>query len=148
MTVRVGTAEDFVACIPMAERFWRVAGYQIPFDADSTLDYFEMGLNAGLFSVAEKNGQVIGFVIGISAPCMVNRNYRVAAELAWWMEPEYRNTPDSVKLVKHIEQLAKDAGVALWSMMCLESQEPDKVENMYMRMGYKRAERTFTKGLN
>jgi GNAT superfamily N-acetyltransferase len=148
MTVRHGTAEDFVACIPMAERFWKVAGYSIPFDADSTLDYFVLGLQSGLFSVAEKNGQVIGFIVGVSAPCMVNRNYTVAAELAWWVEPEFRNTPDSIRLIKHIENSAKDAGVALWSMMCLESQEPEKVGNMYMGMGYSRAERTFAKRLN
>lgn len=147
MTVRAGTAEDFIPCVQMAERFWSVAGYaeSIPFDADSTVDYFVMGLNSGLFSVAEKDGKVIGFVIGVSAPCMVNRDYKVAAELAWWIEPEYRNGMDAIRLIKHIENQAQQQGCKIWSMMCLEAQEPDKVESMYLRMGYKPTERSFAR---
>jgi hypothetical protein len=147
MTVRAGTAQDFLPCVLMAERFWAVAGHadSIPFDADSTVDYFVMGLNCGLFSVAERGGRVIGFVIGVSAPCMVNRNYRVAAELAWWIEPEYRHGMDSIRLIKHIEKQAEESGCKIWSMICLESLEPEKVGNMYLGMGYKPAERSFVR---
>ena len=125
-----------------------MAGHSIPFDADSTVDYFALGLQCGLFSVAEKDGNVVGFIIGISAPCMVNRNYKIGAELAWWVDPQYRHGGDAIRLVKHIEQKAKEAGCALWSMMCLEAIEPDKVEKMYLHLGYEKGERTFTRRLN
>ncbi|MES2367709.1 MAG: GNAT family N-acetyltransferase [Pseudomonadota bacterium] len=150
MTVRAGTAQDFLSCIPMAERFWSVAGYagDIPFDADSTVDYFAMGLKAGLFAVAEKSGEVIGFVIGVTTPSMVNRDCLIGAELAWWMEPEHRNSMDAIRLLKHIELMAKEAGCKLWSMMCLEALEPEKVEKMYLKMGYEKSERTFTRRLH
>jgi GNAT superfamily N-acetyltransferase len=146
MTVRSGTGEDVVQCVVMASRFWELTDHKnIPFDPDSTIDYFELGLKSGLFSVAEVSGNLVGFVIGVTAPCMVNRNYKIGAELAWWVEPEHRNGSIGIKLLKHIEQGAKEAGCAIWSMMCLESQEPEKVESMYLRMGYTKTERSYAR---
>lgn len=148
MIVRHGKAEDIPRCLEMSENFYKVAGYDsvIPFCAESSEVYFEAAMEMGLFSVAEKGG-LVGFILGLSIPFLMNKSYLVGTELAWWVEPEYRSTNIGVKLLEHIEKSAEEAGCVMWSMMCLESQAPEKMEELYLKLGYEPRERTFTKVL-
>lgn len=131
----------------MAEKFWEVSGYGdlIPYDHDSTEEYFRASMNCGLLAVSEQEGQITGFIAGVAAPSMVNRNYLIGAELAWWVEPEYRKSGDGIRLIRHIETKAEDIGCKIWSMMSLEAQAPEEMENLYLKLGYTKAERTYVK---
>jgi GNAT superfamily N-acetyltransferase len=147
MTVRNGTFADIEHCLPLAELFWSETGHadHIPYDADSTADYFKLALNHGLFIVATSGEEFIGFGAGVTANSLVNRSYKIGAELAWWIRPEFRGGPYAIKIMKMLEKNAEAAGCALWSMMLLETSEPEKVQSMYLRMGYSPGERTFSK---
>lgn len=148
MIIRHGTMDDMAECLVMAENFYQVAGYKsvIPFCAETTAKYFKMALDGfGCMSVAEKEGKLVGFIVGLVSPSLVNENYLVGTELAWWMEPEHRKGSAGIRLLRHIEKSAKEIGCILWSMMCLEEQAPEKIEKMYLSEGYKKTERTFTK---
>jgi GNAT superfamily N-acetyltransferase len=143
--IRNGTQRDKDAVLRMAKKFYSECGYEahIEYDYDSCSALYEMCLDMGLCSVAEVDGELVGFVIGLKSPFLMNQNYSIGAEVAWWVEPEHRGL--GLKLLRHIEQSAKDQGLKMWSMMCLESMEPEKVSEIYLKSGYKPTERSFTR---
>ena len=141
--IRKGALSDKERVLEMARKFYSACGYEshIPFDYDSCASLFEMCLD--LCSVAEVDGKLVGFVLGIQTPYLMNRNYMVGGEIAWWVEPEYRGI--GIKLLRHIENTAQELGLKMWSMMCLESMEPEKVSEIYLKSGYQPTERSFAR---
>ena len=149
MIIRAGQLIDLERCLDMAENFYEVAGYKedIPLCRDSCREFMEFAMSQGLLFVAALEGSVVGFVLGIASPYIMNKNYLAGAELAWWVEPEYRKGSTGIKLLKAIEKSAKDLGIKMWSMMSLESVEPEKMERLYKALGYVPAERTYVRVL-
>lgn len=147
--VRPAEFEDMSAVLVLARKFFEVSGYAAlgEFDVESCADVLLTSMNQNLCFVAEAEGEVVGFVLGASMPSLFNRNIKVGVELGWWVEPAYRNGVSGIRLLKAIESSAQEQGLKSWSMVCLESQDPEKVESMYLRMGYTRAERTFVRAM-
>lgn len=147
MIIRAGQLIDLERCLDMAENFYEVAGYkdEIPLCRDSCRFFMETALKQGMLFVATLEGHVVGFVLGICSPYIMNKNYLAGAELAWWVEPEHRKGSTGIKLLKAIENSAKDLGVKMWSMMSLESVEPEKMDRLYKALGYTQAERTYVR---
>lgn len=147
MIIRRANENDIEKLLVLSESFYQVAGYKdiIPFCKESSREYVLISLDMGLISVAEHKGEVVGFVLGLAIPFIMNKEYLVGTELAWWMEPEHRKGSAGIKLLAHIEKSAKEMGCRMWSMMSLEGLEPEKIEKLYLSRGYKKTENTFTK---
>lgn len=145
MIIRQAQASDKERVLEMAQNFYSVSGYEntIPFDYETCSGLFDMALGMGLVSVAESD-QVVGFVLGIAMPSMMNKNYLIGCELAWWVEPHCRGKV-GIQLLRHIESSAQKLGLAMWSMMSLESQNPEMIEKIYINSGYEKTENTFTR---
>lgn len=145
MIIRAATMDDMDQLCQMAGQFYEVAGYadSIPFDTESCKFYIEMGIEQGLCFVADK-GSLVGFISGIAFPAIMNMDYLVGSELAWWVELEDRGNV-GIKLLKAIEESAKARGIKMWSMMSLEAQNPEMVDSLYKRLGYKATEHTYSK---
>lgn len=146
MKTRIAEPPDKLSVIELARKFHQCTAYTaIPFDAETASDLFDSALGQNLVFVAEHGGEVVGFVLGLAFPSVLNKKVLMGSELAWWVEPEYRGTSAGIKLLNHIEQSAQTLGVKAWSMICLESLSPDMVEAIYLRMGYRKSERSYTK---
>ena len=147
MIIRAGQLIDLERCLDMAESFYEVAGYKddVPLCRDSCREFMEFSMSQGLLFVAALEDSVVGFVLGIASPYIMNKKYLAGAELAWWVEPEHRKGTTGVRLLKAIEKSAKDLGVKMWSMMSLESVEPEKMERLYNALGYTPMERTYVR---
>lgn len=145
--IRKAVESDIPVCVEMTRDFCKINGYQdhIPFDEETVKEWMAVGIQQGMLSVAVKDNEVVGFVLGVISPSIVNKDILVGCELAWWMQPKHRGGRLGIQLLKHIEVSAKENGAKIWSMMCLEALEPDKVERMYMKLGYKKSERTSIK---
>jgi GNAT superfamily N-acetyltransferase len=146
VTIRAAQIEDLSACLVMARKFFAVCGIKgVEFDFDTCAERFITAVGQKLCFVAESQGQLVGFVLGAACPSIFNKHILAGVELAWWVEPEFRNGILGIKLLKAIENSAKEQGIKSWSMICLEAQEPEKVESMYLRLGYEKTERTFVR---
>ena len=144
MTIRSAKVEDIPQIIDLAKKFHAVSGYDcLEFDCDTVGRLALQSIDQGLCAAAEVDGKIVGFLAGMQFPALLNANIMVGAEVAWWVEPEYRNKPIGVKLLKYSEQQAKDKKLKFWSMMCLEQLNADGLESIYERMGYKKSERTY-----
>ena len=144
--IRHANEEDAIRVMELAHNFYQETPYalEIPYDPNTCAEIFFKALDQGLCSVAEENGEVVGFVLGLAFPSVMNRNYLMGCELAWWVEPAYRGSV-GYRLLRHIEKSAQDLGVKGWSMVALEDHDPEKVEKIYLRTGYQKTERTYSR---
>ena len=88
-----------------------------------------------------------GVILGVVYPHFLNPSIIVAQEIGWWVEPEYRGSITAIKLYKEFERKAKQMGVSKLMMISLHSLEPEKVNAMYSKLGYRPIEYTFLKDL-
>ena len=146
--IRLGTVDDIGRCIELSHNFYRHTEYikHIPLCEDSCRTYLETSVEQGLLIVCEFDGVIQGFAMALSYPFIMNADYKACAEIAWWVEPDYRGRC-GVKLLRKLESQAKSQGVIFLSMMLLEAVEPEKVARIYEACGYTQAERTFLKVL-
>jgi GNAT superfamily N-acetyltransferase len=143
MSVRLARMEDFPVVCRMARDFHQASEYRvIEFDEASCFLLFQSALSKGLVFVSEGR-ELTGFVLGLPFPCPLNQSKTMVSELAWWVDPQYRNTSAGMRLFQALEEAAKEYGSTSLTMICLESMEPDMVQGIYERKGYKAAERAF-----
>jgi len=147
MLTRLVTKEDIPILVEMAREFYACTIYDIPFDDESVSLNIQLSMEYDLCFIAESDGVPAGFILGVVSPFLVNRDVFVCAELAWWVLAPFRNTSASIKLLKSLEQGAREAGCATISMMSLENMDADQVDKIYTKLGYEMAERTHVRKL-
>lgn len=146
--VRLAKMDDFPVVCQMAKEFHQCTEYRdIEFDEASCYLLFKSSLENGMVFVSEGR-EITGFILGLPFPCPLNQMKTMVSELAWWVEPEYRNTSAGVRLLQTLERAAKEHGSTSLTMICLENMEPDKIQNIYQRMGYKPTERAFVRSFD
>lgn len=142
------TQEDIPEIIRMGRLFWSQTPYsEIPFCPDSIAFTCQQMIDRRLLLIATVKGTIAGAVGAMSSPLYANRDVLVAAELFWWVEPEFRNSGIGKEMLISIEQACRDAGVYRFSMMAFEQIELEKAAAVYQRCGYVPTERSFCKVL-
>lgn len=146
--VRPANSDDVQSIVRMGRAFWDAIPYNdgIPYCPDSLAMTCNQMIAQGLLVYAHTD-KPVGAVGALCSPLFTNRDYLVAAELFWWVEPEYRNSGVGVRMESKLKELAKQAGVYRLSMMAVEGLELEKAAALYERMGYQPTERTWSKRL-
>ena len=145
--IRAGEKYDIEYILGMACEFWEHTVYEEPACPDTIRDMIELCISENLLSVIDMNGELVGFAAGIKGPLLGNRSATVGTELAWWVDPDHRKGSNGIKLLKHIEGLAKAAGIKYWTMAYMESSMPETIKCIYEKMGYRRTEILYLKEL-
>ncbi len=142
---RDGTENDLVAVVEMSREFWGHTMYEEPFDPEHVRFMANLALEQGLLAMLEVDGQVQGFTAGVRGPLLGNAAVQTGTEIAWWVNPEARRGRHGIDLVKHIERMAKAAGVKYWNMIVMESCSPEVGATIYERLGYAKSETSYTR---
>ncbi len=145
--IRVATKDDFHDIVCMSAEFWQNTIYDDDFCYDSVYRMVSGCYDYNLLIVAEKEGELVGFVAGVEGKLLANHSVKIGAELAWWLNPSARGGSLGVKMLKAAEKQAKDNGIKYWSMMYMESSMPEQIRKIYEKMGYQLAETTYVKRL-
>lgn len=82
-----------------------------------------------------------GMLAGIINPFMLSMNMNMATEVAWWVEPEYRDQGLGQDLLEGFEIWAAAQGCKLISMIGLS----DEIGKYYEKNGFKLYERAYLK---
>lgn len=90
--------------------------------------------------LSEREGKITG-MMGFIVHDHFLSGERVAGEVFWWVEPEYRG--DGLRLLKEAERRAKLAGASQMQMIA----PTEQVEMVYLRFGYHYVEATYQKTL-
>ena len=145
--IRNGRFDDIPAIVGMAREFWGHTVYDEEFEPDQVERMAEMCIQQDLMSVLVVNDIVRGFACGVRGPLLANASVFAGTEIAWWVQPEHRGGKNGIQLLRHIELLAKEAGVKYWNMVYMESSMPQSIRRIYEKTGYIKNEVVFTKVL-
>lgn len=149
ITVRLANSNDVKAIVRMGRAFWAAIPHNdsVPYCQDSVAMTCIQMIDQGLLVYAQVDGETAGFAGALACPLFVNRDYLLAAELFWWVVPEYRKSGLGWMILQELEKAAKAAGVRRLSMMAVEGMDLDLVAQMYAKAGYAPVERTWSKSL-
>lgn len=145
--VRLAQPEDFLIVAKMTERFWAQTGMDIPSDRESVIETCFASHDQGLLLVLEKEGFIVGFIGGIAAPCMANRDYTIAHEGAFWIDEVHRNAGNGQALLQGFEAAAQAIGCHSVVMIALMATQFEAAEHMYQKNGFTPLEHSWIKRL-
>ena len=146
MNIRLATIEDAAVLTAMGRDFLQYSEYRNLQVTDEEIQAGIGGVIANEMSfVAEIDGQIVGFILGIIGPMWFVQRVRIAVELAWWVDQAHRNTTAGVRLLKAFENHATNMGVQYIAMSDLVVQGDTPVARLLGRMGYSVTERMHTK---
>jgi GNAT superfamily N-acetyltransferase len=145
--VRAGDANDIYEIVRMADRFWHHTIYDETFCPNTVSSMAKACIDQRLMSVLEVDGKLVGFACGVVGALLGNASIKSGTEIAWWVEPEHRSGGNGIKLLKHIEELARKTGIKYWNMAYMESSMPEQIKGIYEKLGYKRTEIIYSREL-
>jgi GNAT superfamily N-acetyltransferase len=145
--IRAGTEQDIAAIIRMAREFWKNTAFDEVYEPEMVACMAQACIDQGLMSVYEHDGAVRGFACGICGPLLASSEVLAGTEMAWWVDEDARGGTAGVKLLRHLEGLAKNVGVKYWTMVFMESSMPETVASIYKKMGYKKTETSYMRVL-
>lgn len=79
---------------------------------------------------------IIGYTCAVVHESVFNNLLRVS-DIGLFVLPEYRNTSASIKLVKLLEEWAKEQGASQLWLGQTTGDDPERVVKFYNRLGYK-----------
>ncbi len=149
MIVRAAQEEDFAEMALKGREFWEQTefGEDVPYNEESIVRWLPLMADQGLLFLAEEGTEIVGFIGGLAAQIYANDNYKSGVELFWYLDPAHRNGGAAMELLKEIEDSARASGCTYWTMIALESMQPEMVGEIYKKNGYELFERSFTKRL-
>lgn len=86
--------------------------------------------------VAIENDKIIGFISAIAHEYFFS-NRKTASDLGFFVLPEFRGSRAALKLVKSLENWAKEIGADDLHLGQTTAVEMDKTRQFYERLGYK-----------
>lgn len=147
--IRLGVDDDVDAIIDMGIKFYsttEMAGI-IPFDEDSgAAQVFHMLDHGFILLVETEDKELVGMMGCSFFDWPFNRMYRGCMEHMFWLNEEHRRGGLAMRLIKEAEAIATHEGASFCAMAALET-SPDSIDTLYKRLGYKRSERAFVKGV-
>jgi GNAT superfamily N-acetyltransferase len=149
MIVRKATETDLPKYIVLAESFHMASPMHgvIGFDEAGYSQFYLSSLqndSVGIW-LAEIDDEIVGICGALVYPMYFNPSALVVQELWWWLTPASRGSGAGGKMFKQIEQWSKEKDASALFMIALEDSRAKKMENLYIRAGFKPMERTFIK---
>jgi GNAT superfamily N-acetyltransferase len=148
ITVRPAQLDDLETLADLARSFIEKTRYArfLSFDRATVLQFLQLLLVRGLLVVAEptaRPGQLVGFVAAVYGHDPIGGT-KMLDELAWWVEPVYRNGRTGPKLLRALEAWAQANGV---NTITMKAPVDTDVGRFYERHGYEPVETVHFKRL-
>ena len=99
-----------------------------------------------VLSIDDKTDTVVGFLIGTLQELLFSKQ-KVATELAWWVDPEFRNFKRAVELLNAFEYWGSLVDGNIIVLAHLNDEKNKTLTKWYVRRGYSLYESTFAKGI-
>ncbi len=144
MQVRQAKIQDRDEFVRLANLFLAESSYPIKMNLMKLMTSFlrAIELDEIVLFVAEDGDKLVGMLVGVVNESLFS-NDKIASELAWFVEREYRGTSVALRLLAEFEKWAKLQGCSFIAMIDLH--RVNNLENMYNKLGYELAEKTYMK---
>lgn len=142
--IRRATVEDAPRLAEMAAKFVFTTSYsKVVTPCETTMGANFANVIAspdGIAFALEIDGHVQGAIIGLIAPHLMTGG-KVALELGWWVEPDFRGRT-GLALLNAYEGAVNVSGAHLSVLTC-PPDGADRVGEIYERAGYQKMEATY-----
>jgi GNAT superfamily N-acetyltransferase len=146
--IRRATIDDLPAILPLAERFRdHVTMRDVPMERIEDSLSLLLASDAAVIFVYERNGVTYGALVAVESFTWFSPDVRLAIELAWWCQPEYRRGPAAIRLVESLERWASERGCHAVVLHTLQIPGEESVDGMASRLGFALREQTYVKEL-
>jgi GNAT superfamily N-acetyltransferase len=149
-TLRFGSLNDIDTIIAMADKLHKRSVYHsLSLDLKKVRAGLERFIVEGqsnfLVLVSEDNGKPVGILVAYAYEPIFSQD-RVAIEVLWFLEDEYRKSTRGVEMADAFEYWAKMIGCKLAQYGYLSSADPG-MQKFYERRGMKMVEMVYHKEL-
>lgn len=150
MLIRSATPEDAGAVAKLGLSFVGKLALPVDHDIDTMTDIARtlIANEAAVVFLAIENGAEVAMLIGMESALWFSPKTRIAAELAWWVDEDFRGGSIAHRLVKAFEDWAKDRDLdmaVLSDIELLDNAQP--AGRLIEHLGYTMHERAFMKEL-
>jgi ribosomal protein S18 acetylase RimI-like enzyme len=132
--------------------FWEQTLYHkagVEFDLETCTDVANICMDDGLAMVVEDDhGKVIGLLLVLIVPMMMNRNHQMASEWVFYVDPDWRQAGIGQQLMDLAETSLRLRGITLFNMVLLENVTPLAAHKLYQKLGFQLAEQTYMKDIS
>ena len=138
--IRIATQDDICKLLPMAREFYKLTPFKEEFDIDSvsgSMTHLVID-ETGIIFTDDNFECMLGAMV---YPLWMNRGVSIAMEMFWWSE----NPRFSTQLLNKFEEWGTNKGASYFELVRLESNEPNRLDNLYRRKGYRAMEHVYLK---
>jgi len=147
--VRGATAQDFPQYLTLAKEFHAASPMHgvLDLDTDGYSAFYAKAIKDDSIGVwlAEKDGVIVGIAGALAYPMYFSPTNLVVQELWWWLTPAARGSGAGKAMFDAITTWAGQKNAKALFMIALEDDNAKRMENVYLRAGFKPMERTFIK---
>jgi len=150
MKIRRARPQDVDAVVELGIEFYQQTKYLedgITLDVSVLRATIEHLLEHGIVQVAEVDGEVIAFMMVVIVPFFFNYNYFMGTELAFYVSRSHRKSSAGKRLLKQVENVARQKNLKYLNMVSLEKVNPEAADSLYVQEGYVKCESVYTKEL-
>ncbi len=152
MTTEIHTAthKDVTRMVVYGSQFWTQTRYfkcGIAYDTESVIEMTEQLIDNGIVLYAEDENEIVALMLVIITPCLMNKNYMMAVEWVFYVDPDYRRSGLGVKLIAAAEHILQQRHVKFFTMVSLTHVTPDAANQLYETLGFEHSEANYTKEL-
>ncbi|AFM54649.1 GCN5-related N-acetyltransferase [Celeribacter phage P12053L] len=144
INIREAVEDDLLDCLMLFKQFHKESKLPYSWDAKKTQDIFLATLSMEDVNVlvAETDGEIVGYICcQVIEPLFSSE--KVASEIAWFVNKEYRKTSAGFRLMSAYEEWAVGRGAKYIGMAYLE--EIADLSKVYKKKGYVKAETHYMK---
>lgn len=151
MKIRHANKFDFPQVIAMLHRFKLncPTDISISFDNETHVAtvYTHIMAGRGLALVAEKDGKLVGMLIGMIDSLIWDPDTRILREIAYWVDEEYRGSTAGYRLlsqyVDEAQDMVENGRITAYSMVKMTNSPDLKFE----KFGFKKTEEVWVAGV-
>jgi GNAT superfamily N-acetyltransferase len=151
MNIRFATPNDAIPVADMVEKFYQMAMTDLLGDYDklaaANLIAATSVASDACTIVAEDDGRIIGTMGVLSYSHPFKPSVRIAQELFWWVEQDYRRSGVGKTMLDAGEDWAKELGCAGMLMITIHGIDHERNGAFYERSNYRALEHSYLKRL-
>jgi RimJ/RimL family protein N-acetyltransferase len=98
----------------------------------------------GAIFLLEDGGEIVGGLGGSIENDEIS-NRPLAVEKFWYVDEAHRATSGAIKLLALFERWADQSGAVHKCMIAMEASDPEKMDALYRRLGYRKLQTTYIK---
>jgi GNAT superfamily N-acetyltransferase len=146
--LKLATPEDLPVIVGLVSMAQKDLAYKLPFSPERVLQVLTEVLKQGVIICLTVETNIVGVFIALKTVTVTSME-PVAAELLWYVLPDYRKSRGALELLAAFEYWAREvAKVGVITMSNMTNTSAEMTNKLYLRRGYKLSEQTYFKRVN